>query len=194
MINSNAYKNMNYSMSHNKSSEGGYVFLLYLSFVWLSFFTSTNSIVWNLTLGYGQLFDFNSGNLFYEVFNILVYAAIELAALEVLFWIYRHILSYRVYTFVVPTDKIRKEFRAYYIIRNIVFGVLVNLCYLYPILYNLYDLFKIVTTLFIIVLFAYNIQKKYSEPIIAHFVFRNFYKPLFIYELILGFAYFWGCM
>ena len=183
-----------YSKSNvNKKSQSGYIFLLYLSFVWLTFFTSTNSIVANLTLGYGKLF-LNSGNLFYEIFYILTHAVLELGILELFFRIYRHILSYKVYTFVVPNDKIKIEFRLYFILRNIIFGIINNLCFLYPFLYNAYEFFNIFTTLLIIVLFAYNIQKKYSEPIIAHFVFKNFYKPVLIYEIIMGLYYFWGVM
>ena len=187
----NGYKGIN---KKYESNHGIYIFLLYLSFVWMSFFTATSSVVENITLGYGKLFSPASGNLFYEVFYVLLQAGVELLALEILFWIYRWFLSHKVYTFVVPEDKLKIDFRVHFIVRNIIFGVILNLCFLYPFLYSYIDFFNICTSIIVIIAFAYKIQKTYSEPIIAHFVFKNFSLPIIVYEVIIALSYFWGYM
>lgn len=189
MANFRSYNGVSYGTK--KINQSGYVFLLYLSFVWLTFFSSVNSFISNLYFDFGKLF-VSTDQLFSTIYLVLIYALLELAVFEILFWIYRNILSCRIYTFVVPDDKMKVEFRLYFILRNVILGVITNLCFLYPFLYNAYDFFKIFVTLLIIILFAFNIQKKYSEPIIAHFVFRNFYKPVLLYEIVMGLYYFWS--
>jgi hypothetical protein len=183
-----------FKKTDNKSSGSFYIVLLYLSFVWAGFYESSNTIVDGLILGYGGLFDNTTGNLFYNVFYILMYAGIELLAFELLFWIYKQFLSYKIYTFIVPADKFKVDCRVFFAIRNIFYGIFANLCFLYPFLYAYLELVAIVSVLIGVIAYAYHAQKTYAEPLIAHFVFKNFAAPIICYETIMAIYYFWRCM
>ena len=162
--------------------------------MWAGCYESANSIVDTLVLGYGGLFDTTSGNLFYNLFYIFMFAGMELLAFEILFWFYKRYLSYKIYTFVVPADKFKVDCRMFCAIRNIFYGIFANLCFLYPFLFNYLELVGIVSVLIGVIAYSYYAQKTYAEPLISHFVFKNFAAPIITYEVIMAIYYFWRCI
>ena len=187
----NYYKNY---MNERKVNSKFYIFLLYLSFVWSGFFYASSTLVDNFVFGYGKLFSLNSGTFIYDLLYLLMYAGMSLLMFEGAFWIYRTILSYKVYTFVVPADKLRIDCRMFFAIRNIIYGVFANMCFLYPFLITYLEFINVVSILIIVIIAAYHVQKTYSEPLIAHFVFKNFCLPVVVYEIILTLFYVWRCL
>ena len=187
----NYYKNY---INKRRVSSKLYIFLLYLSFLWANFFYASSTLVENFIFSYGNLFSLTNDMFFYNFLYIIMYAGMSLLMFEAAFWIYRTILSYKVYTFVVPADKFRIDCRMFFAIRNIFYGIFANMCFLYPFLSTYLELISVVSIIIIVIVFAYHVQKTYSEPLIAHFVFKNFSMPVIVYEIILTLYYLWRCL
>lgn len=173
----------NYSLQKSKKVSGWlYVFLLYLSFVWIAIYPVTNSLISSFVGNYGNLFDFSNPNFDYVIAMVLSYALVDLLVFEVGFYIYRLVLSFKVYSFIVPNDIFKTECRIYYIYRNLILGVFLNICFLFPYLYIFEGVFRILVTMSLLIIFAKHLATDYGETIVGHFVFKNFCYPIFVYE------------
>ncbi len=184
-----------YTKQENEVSSYRWVYklLLYVSFVWVSVYPVATSLSSSyFYYGYGNLFDVSSEYFISNLFTVLIYALIEWIVFELVFYFYRYFLSFKIYTFVVPLSKFRIECRVFYTYRNLIYGIFVNLCFLYPFLSSYLLFFSIVSSILLLIFFAYYISKKYSEPIISHFVFKNFALPLFVFEGIIILFHLWG--
>lgn len=159
-----------------------YIALLILSFVWLSIYPTTTAFVTSLNYGFGDIF--SKTNLYVVFGSIIFDAAISWISFEILFWIYRYVLSYKIYSFIVPMDSFKAETRIYFIFRNVILGIIYNLCFLCPYLYNYSTFFDMLVTLIVLIFYAKHLNSAYSETIVGHFVFKNFCYPIFIYEAI----------
>ncbi len=168
-----------------------YIFILYLSFIWLCLYTTESSLVLNFSWSYGKLFDFASANFFYEVLMLFVQAAVYLIVFEIIFWMYRYTVSFKVYAFVIPYERFKADSRLYFALRNLIYGICLNLCFLYPYLYSFSPLFNLAITMIVFLFYVRHICKKYSEPIVSHFVFKTFAFPIFFYEAIIVLFYIW---
>ncbi len=161
-----------------------YVVLLYISFIWISLYPATNSLASSFIHGYGDLLNISNPNFAMVCLLILTDATLYWIMFEVLFYFYRYVLTYKIYTFVVPLNNFKIESRIFFIYRNIFYGVFVNLCFLFPYLYELASLVNLIITMITLIAFSRSLVKNYSEPIIAHFVFKNFCYPVFVYEAL----------
>lgn len=157
-----------------------YKFILFLSFVWVSIYPVCGSLVFSFKSGYGNLFD--SVNRTYVITMILSEALVSWLMFEIMFWVYRYFLTFKIYTYVVPMDSFKAETRAYFSYRNFFYGVFYAFCFLFPYLESFEILVSLITTLVVLVFYAKHLNKTYSDPIIGHFVFKNFCVPVFIYE------------
>ena len=158
-----------------------YMALLILSFVWLEFYPSTLSFVYSFEYGYGDIF--SNVNLSAALSTIFINAIISWISFEILFWIYRYVLSFKIYSFIVPIDSLKAETRMYFIFRNVILGLVCNLCFLFPYLYVYEPFFDLLITMIVMVFYAKHLNAVYSESVVGHFVFKNFCYPIFIYEL-----------
>lgn len=161
-----------------------YVILLFISFIWISLYPATNSLEGSFIFGYGNLLNFSNPNFAIICMMIITEALLDWLMFEVLFYFYRYILTFKIYSFIVPLEDLKIESRLFFIYRNIFYGVFVNLCFLFPYLYEFASLVNLVITMIALIAFSKNIVKKYSEPIVAHFVFKNFCYPVFVYEAL----------
>lgn len=158
-----------------------YKALLLLSFVWLELYPTSLSLVYSLETGYGDIFsNLNMASIFGSV---VINALISWAGFELLFWIYRYVLSYKIYSFIVPMDSLKAETRLYFIFRNVILGLVCNLCFLFPFLYIFEPLFDLLITLIVMIFYVKHLNNVYAETIVGHFVFKNFCYPIFIYEV-----------
>ena len=162
--------------------------MLYLSFIWISIYPSTNILTGGFYFGYGNLFDSSSGNLTSFVFMVLTEALASWITFEIVFYIYRWFLGFKIYSFIVPADKLKQESRVFFIYRNVFYGILVNLCFLYPFLCAFLPFFDLVITLIALIAYSYHLNKNYAEPIVGHFVFKCFCYPIFVYEALTVFS------
>lgn len=185
------------SVTKTKRSESGgivFILLLILSFFWINIYPTFGSVIYSFELGYGNVLNTASGNLSYLIFSTLLQGIIAWLAFEIVFWIYREVLSFKIYSFVMPLQKFKIESRLFYFYRNILVGIFINLSFFFPYLYIFSPLFSIIITLAMILIYAKHIKNKYSESIIGHFVFKTYIVPLFVFEIISVFIQVWGIL
>ena len=159
-----------------------YIVCLILSFFWVSIYSTTTMFVTSLNLGYGDLL--SKANLAVVFSSVLYDAIFSWICFEILFWIYRYILSFKIYSFVVPMDSFKAETRIYFIFRNLILGIVYNLCFVFPYLNIFSTFFDLLITLVVLIFYAKHLNLTYSDAIVGHFVFKNFCYPIFIYEAI----------
>lgn len=171
-----------------KSSNGWLVIvLLILSFVWTSFFTTASSLTNLLYWNFGDLLDFNSVN-FGSVLTMVFAEAISYwIVFEIVFYLYRYVLQFKIYSFIIPKERLKIESRTYFIYRNVFYGLFLNLCFLFPYLYIFAPVVSLIATFATLILYSVHLNKTYAEPIIGHFVFKNFCFPIFVYQAIVLF-------
>ena len=158
--------------------------LLFVTFIWASTYPAVGSILTNFVFGYGNVFDSNSENLSVMITYILSDALFSWIGFELLFYFYRYILAFKVYSFIVPMEQLKNETRLFYSYKNIFYGIFVNLCFLYPFIYEFIGLINLVVTMTALLIYANHLNKTYSEPLIGHFVFKCFCYPVFVYEAL----------
>ena len=170
-----------YAKKPRRNSKIYSVFLV-LSFVWLSIYPASTAFVDSFTYGFGDML--SQGNLAFVITSVLVEAIAAWIGFEILFWIYRWFLSFKIYSFVVPMESLKAETRLYFIYRNVILGVIYNLCFVMPYLFAYSVFFDLLVTLIVLIFYAKQLNANYSETIVGHFVFKNFCYPIFIYEAI----------
>lgn len=177
----------NYLFGEKKKSNTSWLvkLLLLVSFIWISLYTSTASLTTELYWNFGNLLDVHSENFISIMSIVFVEALVYWIAFEVIFYLYRFVLQFKIYSFVVPQDKLKDESRTFYIYRNVFYGVFLNLCFLFPYLYEFAPVISLVTTFVMLLVYANHLNKTYAEPIIGHFVFKNFCYPIFVYQAII---------
>ena len=157
-----------------------YKFLLFLSFAWISVYPVINASVLSFQVGYGNLFDPGVPSTIFT--SVLVEALFAWASFEIMFWLYRYILTFKIYTYIVPMDSLKAETRMFFMYRNIFYGLFLNLCFLMPYLESFSVFVNVLVTLIVLVFYSRHLNRTYSDPIIGHFVFKTFCFPVFVYE------------
>lgn len=165
-----------------RSNNWIYIIGLILSFVWLEFYPSTLSFMYTFEYGFGDMF--SSVNLLAVIESVIFEGLISWVSFEIVFWIYRWVLSFKIYSFIVPLDSLKAESRLYFIIRNVFLGLVYNLCFIMPYLYSFSMFFDILITMIVMICYAKHLNLIYGESIIGHFVFKNFCYPIIFYEAI----------
>ena len=160
-----------------------YKLLLFISFVWISIYPATSMVASNFYFGFGGLFD--SASRSSVVIMILAEALSYWIVFEIIFFLYRWFLGFKIYSFIVPANKLKVETRAFFTYRNVFYGIFVNLSFLFPYLHSYALFFDLVVTLIVLIVYANHLNKTYAEPIIGHFVFKNFCYPVFVYQAIM---------
>ncbi len=168
-----------------------YKLLLYISFVWISIYPATSIMASNFYFGFGNLLDEGLSSL---VIAALTQGLLYWAGFEIIFFIYRWFLKFKIYSFIVPENKLKVESRMFFIYRNVFYGIFVNLCFLFPYLMAYAPLVDLVITLIALIAYASHLNKTYAEPIIGHFVFKCFCYPIFLYEALIVFELVLGVM
>lgn len=160
-----------------------YKLILFVSFLWVSTYTAASTVVTNFQFDFGNLFDLTSPNFSYIVLMLVIEALVSWLFFELLFFLYRYVMAYSIYSFVVPMDRLKTESRLFFTYRNVIYGIFINLCFFVPYLHSWLPFLSIVISLTMVLLFALHINKAYAEPIIGHFVFKSFVYPVFIFEI-----------
>ena len=175
---------MVFGTQQKKQSTWIYKLLLIISFIWISFYPSMTALSADFYYNYGNIISSASPNFGYVITMILTEALFSWVFFEIVFYIYRLVLSFKVYSFVVPMEKLKIESRTFFIYRNVFYGLFLNLCFLFPYLFAYADFINLVVTLAFTMVYASVLNKNYGEPVIGHFVFKNFCYPLFFYEAL----------
>lgn len=171
-----------------KAKNGGLIkFLLLLSFVWISLFTVAGRLSFDFYWNFGNLIDPTSSNFSTILLLVFSESIVYWIVFEIVFYLYRFVLQFKIYSFIVPAENLKNESRVFYIYRNIFYGLFLNLCFLAPYLYEYAAFMSLVTTFVMLIIYANHLNKNYAEPIIGHFVFKNFCYPIFVYQAIILF-------
>lgn len=176
---------LNYQNQTKSSGGWFYMFFLFVSFLWVAIFPATSSLIGSFELGYGNLLNFQDENTSTIILSIISEALYLFISFEIVFYIYRYFLTFKIYSFVVPSENLKTESRTFYIYRNVIYGIFCNLCFICPYIFKFLPLLDVVVTLLMLLVFASHLNKKYAEPIIGHFVFKNFCYPIFFYEALI---------
>ena len=161
-----------------------YIFVLLISFAWCSCYSVENTLSPYLFTTYGKIFQFGSQNFLYEMVILLSVSVIYTLAFELIFYFYRYVIAFRVYSYIIPVDRFKADARLTYALRNFFFGIFTNLCFLYPYLQTFEIFVGLFFTMLTLILLALRINKTYGEPLVAHFVFKTFMYPIFLYEIV----------
>lgn len=150
---------------------------LYISFVWLNVYKAIAQID---RLSPIKIISNSSS---YSVLYILISAIFSYVIFELLFLAYRMIIGFSIYSYTVPKQVLANKFRFWFILRNIVLGLVLNLRFFFPYI-NLYLLiFEIAIDLLFVICLYFSVAKKYVDPLIGHFVFRAISLPFILYEV-----------
>ncbi len=173
-----------YSVTKKKTLGGWfYCLILVVSFLCIDFYITVSSETVFISFSGNNIFA-SSQDIAYIFGLTVIEALIDWLVLEVIMWLYRTILSLKIYSFVVPAQTLKNECRLFFAIKNFLLAIIVNLCFAYPYLYSFVEAFNVLFLVLTLVTFAWHIQRRYSEPIIAHFVFKCFCYPIFFYECV----------
>lgn len=159
-----------------------YNIFLVISFAWLSIYPASTAFIDSFSYGFGDML--SQGNLSFAITSVIIEAIAAWIGFEILFWIYRWFLSFKIYSFIVPMDSLKAETRLYFIYRNIFLGIVYNLCFVMPYLFAYSVFFDLLITMIVLIFYAKHLNSNYSETIVGHFVFKNFCYPIFVYEAI----------
>ena len=130
--------------------------LLVFSFIWISLYTATSSLVTEAYWNFGNMLDSASENFGSVVLFIVAEALVYWLAFELVFYLYRFVLQFKIYSFIVPMDNLKNESRLYYVYRNVFYGLFMNLCFIFPFLHIYAPLVSLITTFVMLILYLIN--------------------------------------
>jgi len=183
MQNNNTSIKMNqrlvYASKRSAFSTIGLPILLLLSFVWLNFYsnyTNLNTMIFIDDSTFGSITS-------YIVFSMLIAAIVDYILFELFFFVYRLFLGFSIYSFMIPKYVMLDKFRIWYIVRNIVLGIIFNLRFLFPYISVYLCVFELILNFLFIICLYYDLKKDYVETLVAQFVFKTLTVPVVLYEI-----------
>ena len=144
-----------------------------LSFMWLELFSS--------------LLAFNAVSIKTDVYTtfiieLLISGAFSAVLCAALFWIYRLLLHFSLYSLLIPDFAIKDSLKWHFIVRNIVMGALYFLCIYCPYIYNFLPAIDALIIFIVFFLHATRLCRLYVDKIVVPYAFRALLRPLIIYE------------
>lgn len=172
------------SQLQSKSNKNYLIIIcLILSFVWISLYPVANALTGTFYFSYGNILDVSSSLFSNFIIYTIISAVVSWIGFELIFMLYRFLLAFKIYSFVLSPEKLKNELRLYFIYRNIIYGLFMNLCFIYPYLYSLVTFVDVIVTMTTFICFSTHIKSTYSEPLVGHFVFKCFINPVILYEI-----------
>lgn len=120
------------------------------------------------------------------VINVILYGGISLILCEILLWVYRSVLGFSLYTFIIPAQAVIDGTKWAIVVRNIVMGALNLLSVFVIVLRPLLEIIDTIVIFSVFAVFALKSQKKYVEPIVQPFVFKGLMMPIVIYTFLIA--------
>lgn len=147
--------------------------LVFLSFIWLNLYTSVASVT-EIALLQGDT---------YLVFGIILKGVLDYFIFEILFYIYRFLIGFSIYSFMIPKNVMKDKFRLWYLIQNVILGFLYNLRFFFPYFTVYLCIFELCFNFLFIFGLYFHLEKSYVEPLVGQFVFKTLAFPVIIYEI-----------
>ena len=152
--------------------------LLFISFVWLNFYDTTAELN-ILSVNFAGM-----DNLALNIgLSVFVSGLIDYVIFEFLFFIYRFCLGFSIYSFMIPKFVIMDKFRLWYVVRNILLGLIFNVRFFFPFIGTYLCAIELVCNFVLIICLYYSLQKEYVEPLVGQFVFKTLAVPVVLYEI-----------
>ena len=152
-------------------------FLVYLSFIWLNLY---------YLLAMSNPFNFNifenTTRQSYVFFTFIVEGSLAYLIFEFLFFLYKFALNFSIYSFVVPRQVLNDRFRLWFMIRNIILGLIFNLRFFFSFISLYLVVFETLVNVIIIVCLYFDIKRKHVDEIIAQYVFKALAIPFILYQ------------
>lgn len=153
-------------------------FLLFLSFIWLNFY-STMTNVNTISLNVGHF-----GNLpVYLLINVLLVAVFDYLLFEIIFFLYRFVLGFSIYSFMIPKVVLKDKFRFWFFVRNLVLGLIYNVRFFFPLFDTYLCIFQLIMNFVFIICFYFDLSVEYVEPLVGQFVFKTLAVPVVLFEI-----------
>ena len=151
-------------------------FVFVLSFMWLDLFS--------------QLLAFNATTIETDrvvtfITELFIFGALSAIVCAVIFWCYKLVLGFSLYTLLIPAYAIKDGLKWHFIIRNIIMGGLYMLCIYFPFIYIYLAAIDAIIIFVVFMLFARRCARLYSDRLVMPYVFRALMTPLIIYEFAL---------
>lgn len=124
----------------------------------------------------------------YLVLELGFYALLDYAILLLVLWLYRSVLSYRPYFYLVKVQVFNDTFKFWYFVRNVLFGTFACILFIAPYFAVYLPLLELILS-FLVVLLTYFSLKKYVDIMFRHMYFKLLLYPWFILmaiETVLG--------
>ncbi len=151
-------------------------YLLIVSYAWLYFFTEVRDISANL-------FGYDSAYLISLILGLLFLGACEYLILLVVLWIYRTIMAYRPYFYLVSVRTFNSHIKFWIIIKNLILGLLSMLLFYFPYLEAYSEIVEFIFGFLVIVCTYFSLQK-YIDEMFRHMYFKLMVYPWFVYQII----------
>lgn len=151
-------------------------FLVLVSFSWLHLYGSLTLVnKWDLI---------NGNSVILVSISLLLTGLIYYFLFEILFFAYRFMIGFSIYSFMIPKQVLKDKFRFWYFLRNIVLGFIYNLRFFFPYLTIYLCLFELLFNMLFLLGMFFDLKRNYVEALVAQFVFRTMSVPVFIYTTV----------
>lgn len=151
--------------------------LVFLSFIWLNLYTtlaSTNGV---------RLIFVNVDITNAMLLSVIVQGFVDYIVFELVFFLYRFVIGFSIYSFMIPKQVLKDKFRFWYFLRNIVLGFLFNLRFAFPYLGTYLCIFELMFNFIFITCMYFDLRRNYVEPLVGQFVFKTLAVPVIAYEI-----------
>ena len=149
--------------------------LLFLSFLWLNFYSTIAGMtdVFNVV----EIVDTTS-----FIFSAIIMALVEYLVFELFFYVYRLFIGFSIYSLMLPKYVFIDKFRKWYIIRNLILGLIFNIRIFAPYISLYIGAFEVVFNFLMIFALYFDLKKEHIEPLVGQYVFRTLTIPIILYE------------
>ena len=152
--------------------------LLFLSFVWLYLYSTLSDLndVFYSNETYSSL-------PLYLVISVLLVVLVEYLIFELFFFVYRLFIGFSIYSFMIPKNVLMDKFRTWYIIRNVILGLVFNFRFFFPYIDTYLIILELIMNFVFVLLLFNDLKKDYVEPLVGQYVFRTLLMPILLYEV-----------
>ena len=152
--------------------------VLFLSFIWLNLYaslTELNDVFFN-----NEVY---SSVTAYLIATTIFISLVEYLAFELYFFVYRLFIGFSIYSFMIPKNVLIDKFRIWYVVRNLILGVVFNLRFFFPYISTYLCVAELIMNfMFVFVLYA-DLKKDFIEPLVGQYVFKTLIMPVLLYEV-----------
>ena len=152
-------------------------FILILSFMIANFYNAMNVLPAEIPAIYMQ------NSVTFYILYLAMISTIDYFILKVVLWLYRTILSFRPYFYLVNTQTFNEHFKFWYAIKNIIYGLISCILFAAPYLHVYLPIVGLILQ-FLVILLTYVTLKKHVDIMFRHMYFKLLMYPLFIFEAL----------